>query len=56
MCFCVYFPVCPCGTVTVGLSADQKGPCVGVEAVEIPSYIAVLVYVCVCVCAPVFGL
>lgn len=50
MCFYVSFPVCPCGTYTVGLSADQKGPCVGVEAVEIPSYIVLLVLVCVRVC------
>lgn len=41
------FPVCPCGTDTVGLSADQKGPCVGVEAVEIPYSIVVLVCMCV---------
>ena len=43
MCICVCFPVCPCGTDSVGLSADQKGPCVGVEAVEIP-------LVCACAC------
>jgi len=45
-CMCV-FPVCSCGTLTVGLSADQKGPCLGVEAVEIPSSIVALVFVCV---------
>lgn len=40
---CECFSVCPCGTDAVGLSSDQKGPCVRVEAVEIPSYIVVCV-------------
>lgn len=46
VCACVFPPSAPSGTVTVCLSADHRGSCVGVEAVEIPSFIVV----CVCAC------
>lgn len=35
------------------LSADHRGSCVGVEAVEIPSFIVVCVCACVSVCVVV---
>lgn len=36
------FPVCPSGTLTVGLSADQKGPCVGWRLWKSPPLLACL--------------
>lgn len=36
MCMSV-FPVWSCGTLTLGLSADQLDPCDRLEMVEIPS-------------------
>lgn len=45
-------PVCLCGRDHAGLSIDQKGLCVGGQAVEIPTCTAA----CVCVCWQTFGL
>lgn len=47
---CVFPPSAPSGTVTVCLSADHRGSSVGVEAVEIPSFIVVCVRVCARMC------
>lgn len=39
-----------CGRAHAGLGTDQKGLCVGGQAVEIPTCTAVCVCVCVCAC------